>query len=172
MFGKDKKGSIQDLILISVVLLIFSVSILFGFKIYSEIDTKIQGSSVIEGLDNGNYATSSSTTMKNHYTGIFDNIFLFLTVGLMVTMLVLAALVRVHPVFIALFFIVLLITIFLCGVLSNIYQEMAENTELTVEADQLDSISTIMTYLPFIVGTFGFILMLVMFKVWRDGSEP
>jgi hypothetical protein len=97
-----------------------------------------------------------------------DNSFLFLSIGLMVVMLILASMVRVHPIFIPLFFIVWIFAIFISGVFSNSYGEMAANSELTIYANQLTMTSFMMRYLPFVVGIFGAILMIVMYKIWSN----
>jgi len=164
----NKRGSIQDLILIGVILLFASITILIGFKIVSEFDDKFQSSSVISKFDTDSHARDASSTLKGYYPGVIDNTFLFLAVGLSLITIVLAALVRVHPMFIALYFIGLAIVIFVTAVFSNIYQKMAENVNLAAQADQLVFISHVMEYLPFIVGVFGFILMTIMYKTWRN----
>jgi len=166
----DKKGSLQDLILIGVILLFGSITILLGYKIVSEFDDKFQSSDVIAKYDTDNHARDASTTLKGYYPGVIDNTFLFLAIGLSIITIVLAALVRVHPMFIPLFFIGLIIVIFVMGILSNIYQEMAANPNLAEQAAQLTFIGHIMEYLPFIVGVFGFILMVIMYKLWKNAQ--
>jgi len=166
----NKRGSLQDLILIAVILLFGSVTILIGFKVVSEIDDNLQTSSVMAKFDTDNRARDASTTIRGFYPGIIDNSFLFLTIGLAMITLVLAALVRVHPMFIALYFIGLLIVVFVCGVLSNIYQEMAAATQLSAQASELIFISHILEFLPLIVGIFGFVLMAMMYKLWRNAE--
>lgn len=159
---KNKKGSLQDLVLIGVVLLFFGMIVMFGFKFMSELDTQIQGMGVVS--DN---AKEASTSLKGHYTGAIDNGFLFLAIGLGIATLILAALVRVHPIFIPFFFIGLIIVVFVSGLFSNIYQEAAATTAIAAEADQLTFISTIMGILPLIVAIFGILLMVVMYKTWQ-----
>jgi len=166
----NKKGSLQDLILIGVILLFASITILLGFKIMTEIDSQIQSSGVIDDYDTGSHAQTASSTLKGYYPGVIDNTFLFLAIGLSMVTLILAALVRIHPMFIALFLIGLLIVIFVTGIFSNIYQEMAANSQLATEAAQLIFISHIMEYLPFIVGIIGFVLMVVMYKTWKNAE--
>lgn len=158
---KNKRGSLQDIIVIGAVLLVFAVFILLGSKFMSELNTEIQANDVIPTR-----AKTASTSLNSQYGGSIDYGFLLLAVGLGIATLILAALVRIHPVFIPLFFIGLVIVVFLCGVFSNIYQEMAENSQLTANADTLVFTSHILEYLPLIVGIFGILLMIVMYKLW------
>jgi heme/copper-type cytochrome/quinol oxidase subunit 3 len=164
--GKNKKkGSLQDIVFIAVALLVFSVVILIGFRVSSGLNDQIQNMSVMP-----TDAKAASSTLTNSFPGVIDNTFLFLTIGLALVAFALAALVRIHPIFIALFIIALLLIIFFCGIFSNIYQEMASNVQLTPYADQLTFISLIMNFLPFIVGIFGTILMIVMYKLGGEGG--
>ncbi len=158
---KNKKGSLQDIIFAAVVLLFFGIVVLFGYKISTEFDNQIQANDVIES-----HGKAASTKLVSYYPGVIDNTFLFFTVALSVVTLVLAALVRIHPIFIPFYFLGLVIIIFLSGLLSNIYQEMASDTNLISQANDLTFISNILNQLPFIVGIFGMVLMIVMYKLW------
>lgn len=162
---KNKKASIQDILWVGITLLIFSVMILIGFKISSEINTQVQASDIFE--EKGKTAMS---TITNMYPGVIDNSFLFLTVVLSIGALVLASLVRIHPIFIALFIIVLGFIVFLSGIFSNIYQEIANNPEMLVLAQQLTFTHQIMTLLPIIVGVFGTLLSIIMYKSWETSG--
>lgn len=160
-FKKKKKGSIGDLLWIGVILLVISVTILICYKVYDAIDTKFQESSQLPAT-----SKAASSQIKGHFSGVLDNSFLFLTIMLALMAFVLAALVRVHPIFFVFYILMLALVIFLAGVFSNIYQEMAGQPEMTALADDLTFISLIMTYLPFLVGVFGSILSIVMYKIY------
>lgn len=163
---KNKRGSLQDLIVIGSLLLFFGLILLIGSKVMGEFNTEIQAHSDIPAR-----AKTASASLNAEYGGSLDYGFLMLAIGLGIVTLILAAAVRIHPVFIPLFFIGLIIVIFLCGILSNVYQEMAANSLLTANADELVFTSHILNYLPFIVGIFGILLMIVMYKLWSGGNE-
>lgn len=162
---KNKRGSIQDLLLIGIILFFFSMLVLLCFKISDEFNTNIQSNVAVISGDSDGYARQSSTKINNTFSGAVDNSFLFLAIGLSIGMLVLASLVRVHPAFIILFIIAWIFLTFLCGVFSNVYQEMADNINLSEQANKLMFIDKIMTYLPLFMGVIGIILMIVMHKV-------
>ena len=170
MIGKrkrklGKKGSLQDVMFIIGIIVFFGVIVLLGYRISSAYDTQIQGMAIVP-----EDAKAASTTLKGHYTGIVDNMFLVLTIGLCIVTLILAAMVRVHPVFIPIFFIVLLITIFVAGIASDIYQSIAGAAALTEYADDLIFITTILENLPLFIGFFGFLLMGLMYKLYSAGE--
>ena len=163
--GKSKKGSALDLILIGGILLAFAMLVLLGFKFMSEFNAQIQGDADIPAE-----AKATTAELEGYYPGVIDNSFLLLAIGLSLGALILAALVRISPIFIVLFIITLILIIFMCGVFSNIYQEMAENAQLQTEADQLIFISNIMEYLPLIIGIIGGLLSIIMYKSWNSAQ--
>lgn len=169
MFGTKQKrkklgrrGAVTDILVLAIILLVASVVILFGYRFMTDINTQIQASDIIPTR-----AKDASTTLTGQYPGVIDNSFLFLAIMGGCVILILAALVRVHPIFIPIFLIALLIFIFVSGIFSNIYQEMASTEALQTQADQLTFISTILEMLPYFLGVFGFILMAVMYKLWN-----
>lgn len=167
---KNKKGSIQDLIYFGVVVLFFAMVILIGYKITNSIDTQVQSSVAVIAYDTDNYARTASTQLVSYYPGVIDNSFLIFAIGMALVTIILASLVRVHPIFIVFFFIGLVFVIFFSGIFSNIYQSMAEDPSLATEASNLIFIGKIMEYLPFITGIIGIILMVVMYKLRSDAA--
>jgi len=159
---RNKKASALDLIFIGTAVLFFGLVVLLGFKVLSEINTIVQANTDIP-----TEAHTSTAQLRGYYPGIVDNSFLFFVAGLSMVALILAALVRVHPIFIPLFIIALIFIVFISGILSNIYQEMAADSNLTAEADELTFISNILTYLPFIIAIIGTLMMAIMYKLFQ-----
>ena len=140
-----------------------SIVILIGFKISNTFNTQIQAN-----VDMPATSKAASAELNNDFSGVVDNSFLFLMVGIGIVTLAMASLVRVHPIFLVFFIIGLIFIIFLSAVFSNIYDKMASDPQLSVEASQLDNITFIINKLPFFVGVFGILLMVVMYKVWGN----
>jgi len=163
---RNKKGSVLDLIVIGVLLLAFSFSILIGFKITTEFNSVIQTNADIPAE-----AKTASSSLLGEYTGSIDYGFLFFTIGLSIVVLLMAALVRIHPIFIVLYAIGLITVIFFAGVFSNIYQELADSTEFAALSGQLLFVDKIMTFLPWFVAVVGVLLCIVMYKSYSDGLE-
>lgn len=160
---KNKKGSIQDLIYIIVVALVFSFFLLVGYKIVDSFNTKIQASSDVD-----TYGKTAVSQINNHFPGIMNNMFLFVIIGLGITTLVLASLIKTHPIFLVFFIIALILIIFFAAIYSNVYQTMASNSALSTQASAMTMPHYVMTYLPFIIGVFGILLAIVMYKTWSN----
>lgn len=169
MLGKglrrNKKGSLQDIILMGVVLLVFSIVVLIGLKVATEFKDNIDSSQVFD-VGQSRAAVGESITK---YTRAVDNMFLFLVFFMGIVTLILAALIRVHPIFIPLFFIGLVMTIFLTAIFANIYHGVSSNSELSSITSELTFMNNIMLILPVIVGVFGLFLMFILYKLWSVG---
>ena len=160
-----KKGSLMDIIYVATLLIFFGVSALIAYKVLGEINTE-----VASHTDIPTEAKTSTTAIEGMYPGVIDNTFLLLVVGLCIGALVLASLVRVHPIFLVFYLILLPFVIFLCGALSNIYTAIADQPQFATEASNLMFISTVLTWLPFIVGIFGLVLAVIMYKLWSNAQ--
>jgi len=161
----NKRGTIQDLLYIGIVLTVFAVMTLIVFKVASEINTNFQENTEI--TDEGKNAFG---TITNMYPGVINNMALIFMIGLSVVALFLASMVRVHPVFFVFYFIILIIMIFIAGIMSNIYLEIANTAELVGQADQLNFITRIMWILPFFIGVLGTVLAVIMYSKWKQDA--
>jgi len=163
-FGKhirSKRGSLIDIMFIGVLLLFFAMTVLVGLKVATEFEEAIDANPV---FDTGQ-SREAVQSARIKYTNTIDNTFLFLTIFLGLGTMVLAALVFVHPIFIPFYFIGWVLVIFFSGILSNIYQTMAADVNMIEIADQLTFMSNILEALPIIIGIFGILLMVVMYKL-------
>lgn len=165
LFGRkcqNKKGSIQDIVLMAIFFVSFALIMLVSFKVVGSLNTKFQESNILPAE-----SKTVSTSMLSLYPGVVDNSFLFFVVGVAIAVLVLAALVRIHPIFIPLFFIAWVFLIFVAGIISNVYQSVAESADFILEANQLTFITLTLKYLPLFIGVFGILLMIIMYKQWQ-----
>ena len=159
---RNKKGSMQDLLYVGVGLFTLSLVILICFRISTSLNTEFQASDQIDP-----YGKTAHQQITNLYPGVVDNSFLFVTIVLSIGTLILAALVRIHPIFLPIYLLAWLFVIFLCAVFSNAYQEMVANPEFTALATQMTFMNQVMTTLPFIIGIVGAMLAIVMYKAYK-----
>jgi hypothetical protein len=158
----NKKGSVQDLLYVGITLFVFALVILIGFRISTSLNTEFQASDDVDA-----YGKAAHQQITNMYPGIIDNSFLFVTVILSLGTLIMAAMVRIHPIFLPIYLLAWLFVIFLCGVFSNAYSEMAANPDLSALAAQMTFMNQVMTTLPFIIGIVGALLAIVMYKAYK-----
>jgi len=163
----NKKGSLQDLFYIAIVLVLLAVSVLIGTKIATEFHAGISANPTF--VADAPLAITATDNAINNYTYAVNSGFLFITIFFVIATLTLAALVRIHPIFIPIFLIALIFLIFFCGIMSNIYSGVAEDDTMTSTASRFAIMHSIMVALPFIVGIIGIILMVVMYKNYEIG---
>lgn len=171
MFGKhlrrNKKGSLIDIMFIGVVLMFFGIVVLVGLNIAGQFQEKINENPMFNDGESRNAV--GNVIVK--YTNTIDNTFLFLTIFLALGTLVLASLVIIHPMFIPFFFIGWVLVIYFSGILSNIYQAIAADSNMLAIAGELTFITHILTALPIITGIFGILLMVVMYKIRSNSLQ-
>jgi len=167
----NKKGSLVDLFYFVIVLAFFSVAILIGTKIAADFHTGISSNPTFQ--NDAPDAITYTGELVDNYTFSINSAFLFLTVFFIIATLALAALVRIHPIFIPLFLLGLIFLIFFCGIMSNIYATVAESEPMNEVGSSITDryiiMHNIMIALPFIVGIIGIVLMIVMYKNYAIG---
>ena len=164
----NKKGSLVDLVYFGLILLVLAVFVLIGTKVAGTFQDRIADMPVFQ--ENAPNAITATENTLNNYKYTINSSFIFLTVFLGIVVLVLAALVRVHPIFIPLYIISLAGVIFVSAIFSNIYEKAAQNAVLVDVASSYAAMTAIMHWLPIIIGVFGTILMIVMYKTWSVGN--
>ena len=163
----NKKGSLIDIIFIGLVLTVFSIVVLVGLKIAGDFETQIDSNPIFaDGI-----AREQVELTRVKYTNTIDNTFLILTILLAMAVIAMAALVRIHPMFIPFYFIGWVIVIFVSGIFSNIYQAMAADANLVDTAAELTFINNIMVAIPILVGIIGIVLMIVMYKLYSNAQQ-
>jgi len=162
---RNRKGSLIDVVFLMTGLLMIGMIMLVSYKIYDSYNSQVQSMDSIPAE-----AKAVSAGLDRAYSSTLDNAVLFATVVTIMAIFALATLVRVHPVFLPLYFLGMIVLIFICGAFSNIYQEMAANAQLTALADKLLFTSYILNYLPLIVGVIGTVLAIVMYKSYAGAQ--
>ena len=159
----NKKGSIQDIAFLAVLIFFIGIVILISFKVSTEYNTNIQANTNIP-----NEAKIASSQIKEFFPGVVDNTILFLVIGIGIVSLAMASLVKVHPVFIVFFLIGLVFITFLSATFSDVYEEISLNPSLSSEVSELTNISFIVKTAPIFIFVLGLILMFIMYNVGKD----
>lgn len=161
----NKRGSILDLFFLVFFLALLGSIILVTFTMLSGTNDGIQSSDIVPSE-----VKTFSQTNTDRYQSSFNGAYVFGFVMLCIATLALAALIRVHPIFLVFFIVSWIFLIFIGGIASNVYSSLAESSELASEAAGFSMMGSILTYLPFLIGIIGAVLGIVMFKLWSDAS--
>lgn len=160
-----KKGSALDVVLIVGIMAVFSCLVLISLAVYTAWDDEIQAN-----IDIPAEAKTANTQIKEVYTGVLDWGILLLVGILSISAIGLAVMVRVHSVFIVFFIILWIILMVIGGIAANVYDDMAQDPYLSNAADELSTITFIITRMPILVLLIGSLVMIVMYKSRGDAG--
>ena len=141
---------------IIVFAFVFCTSTILAYKIMTEFQAN-------SGFATGSVA-ANITDMGVAAIQTFDYGAAILIFGQLISIIILGFLVRSHPVLMipALLFLTFLMLI--APVISNAFEYFAQSDELVSSVSHFTVIQYIMTYLPLIIGVFGFLFIIVMYS--------
>lgn len=156
------QGSAQDLFFLAVVLLVLAVALILGGTMMTEINDKVQSSSLFP-TESKQITTKGLSTM----TTTWDDMILFLTIFGCISVFILAGMIRVSPIFIPIYIIFLLLLLICSGIAANIYSGF-ESAEATSEfASTLVYTPFIFRYFPYLTGMLSAILAIIMYQRYK-----
>lgn len=138
---KNKKGSMIDIIIYSIIIFALALVIIFGYKIMNTFNTEFQGNE-----DLSSNAKSIISDSQGRYIDLFDGIFLTVFILLAIAIAIGAYFVYLHPVFFVPALFISIFVIIIAGVLVNAFSDISTDPELSSERGDF-------TFLPFIMGS-------------------
>lgn len=120
---QNKKGEISDTLIFVITIFILGI----GFFIIAFIVPSLTNGLRTAGLNNSIEGINALNSMDLLGTSTINNGFLFLSIGLIASVMITSFLVRTHPIFLFMYIFFLAISILLSFYLGNIYQDMVAN---------------------------------------------
>ena len=165
---KNKKGQIQDMVFVLVVIVSLSITMLIAGFIYRELRPAL--------TDDNGLATVNSSLAYNQFEiafPIFDWSMFFIVIALIMGLLVSSLFIQSSPVFVVINIVGLLVLIYLGAVFSNVYGEMleqeGENTTMASVATDYYPITTfLMTKLPYLGVILVLFTSIIMYSKGRE----
>jgi hypothetical protein len=164
----DKKGDASEGIMFIVIIFFLAVSFVIVAFVNSQLSNVITStplndttasSSIVSGLDN---LTINGT----------NKAFVFLFGGMILAMMLSSFMVRVHPAWLFLYIIFLVIAVILTVPLANIYSEMIANETLNPIASQLTVINWVMqNSIKILIGAVALSLVILFSKPPEGGNQ-
>lgn len=158
----DKKGDIQDLIMLVVFVVGFAMTGVIAYKFIGEFTENV--------ADTGTFSDDAITTMNE--TGermpmVFDGGLLVVFVLATLIMLISAWFVDVHPAIFIMAFIIVVAIIISAGVMSNAYEEFIQQDILINASAEFPMTNFMINNLPVIILIVGVALVIVLFAKFR-----
>jgi len=164
-----KRGDPTDIVLFLVILFFLAVSIVIALFV---------NNIILEDVISGTVLNSSSAyeSINDSFTNVNElgvqRTFIFIFALLIIGILVSSFLIRVHPVFIFLYIIMLAVTIFVSIFLANSYATLVENPLFVEIASNYEMMTWVMQHIVKILIGVGALSMIIIFgKIGGGGSE-
>jgi len=160
---KNSKGTVMDLMYLTLVFLVVGIMILVAMYAADQIFPELESTF-------GNGTASEVVHTSEQAFGTLDYIFLFVYFALCATPIFFAVLVRNHPIFFVVNLIVIVVFFLILPALSNVMYEFWSMDEFAVYAYggggtfTFPIMTRIFQYLPLITISISVILMIAMFS--------
>lgn len=162
-----KKGDPTDIILFLVIVFFLVISLVVAIFVNTKIQTIISTTVLNQSAAYDSINTSFSNVNDLGVQRTFTFIFGLLIIGIIVS----SFLIRVHPVFMFLYIIMLAVTIFISIFLANSYALLVDNPLLMEIAEKYEMMTWVMQHVVKILIGVGALSMLIIFGKLGGGTS-
>ena len=163
----NKKGGIEDLVLVLGVVFTISLVLMFSFLVMDKFKEKFNEEPETQ---KDTHVNQSLEQIRGMFPGVLDTTLLLIMIGLFVGAMAMALMVRFHPIFFVFLIVIIGFMIVVSGAFSNAFQQIAENPEFASLASEMTLTVFVMKRLPWIIGSMACLLSLIMYKLWSAGD--
>ncbi len=160
-----KKGAVSDIIFIMIIIFVIAITMIISIKIFTETNNELQQMTLIP-----NQSKQLMSDWDDKVASLFNGMFLFLFMGVIIAGVVLASRVEVSPGFFVVGIIVFIIAIALAAIFANIYNEISQNDQLKEQADRFSIMNFIMENFPTFMLIPGTLILIVLYAKARAGG--
>ena len=154
-----KKGSLFDILYLAVGIFTLALIVLMVSLLAYHINVNVQSNDIFP-----DDAKTASTLMSTRFPQTMNYMIVVAFFLGCIISLILASLISVHPAFLIAYIFEWLILIWVSSMIANAYQFIEENEVLSVISGNFVLTTNFFHYFPFIIGFFGAILAIVMYK--------
>lgn len=158
-FRNSKKGnSVLDAIIVVLILIVFSIVAVVGFRVLSEINTDIQADASMN--QDAKYVTGN---LASNYDSLFDNLFLFGFVLLVIFNIISVFMLDTHPIFFMVTVVLLIFGVIIVMLLGNVYDDLMGDATFSSYANNFNYIGFVFRNIGKIFLGYAFIISTVLF---------
>lgn len=156
---KTKKGSIQDLFFLTVMLLLLVIGVIIVYHVFGMIYTAMLGT--------GTFDPTAMLGLNNFLTMVrdYDLFFVLLYMGSGLGTVISAFAIRSHPIFFIGFFLIQVIFLAVTPTIQTIYQDFSASPDLNASVAQFGNTTILMNYLPLLSLFLSIIIAIAMFAL-------
>jgi hypothetical protein len=157
------KGSMMDIIIMGVTLLVLAISILVASLVMGNFQA-----STVDTLTTA--GAQAALTQGAVAVNTFNYGFIVIAIGLGLGGLIFAWLVPTHPIFIIVSVIMLLIGVVVLPVLSNAFETVSTDATMSTATSNFPLMVVFMSNLPLIGTVFGVLMIIVLYTRYQNSG--
>lgn len=150
-------SNIADIIYLIIVVLVLAIMIVLGMYILDAFSTSAVVTSTFTA------SQISMVTQAKSAVSMFDYLAVFIVAGVGVVCIISAYMVRTYPLFFVVMFIAQMIIVGVSSIISNVWYQIAQTSQLVTEANTLTWLPFIFNNLPLIVLVFSAAIAIVSY---------
>lgn len=156
----NKKGAIEDIVLIMVTLFGLAIVLLIGVYLANTFNTTV---SPVFGNQSVN-STIGFQKVNDIANSTFNYIYLIVFMLFLILLIITAFMTPTHPIFFVLFIILFLFMILASVILSNVYDSISGTAIFATAVTKLPIQDLIMSNLPLVTAIVGVVLAIIIFS--------
>ena len=158
---KNKKGFLLDLIFIVIVMFIIGLVIFFCGKILTDSNTSFQQTLF------SNQSKQEMQDNTDRYNNVFDNVFLTISILLLITIIINITLLQANPALIIFLFIIFCFSLIPIAIMGNAFNDISTDTNINSFSTGFTFTNWIMSHIVLIILGFGTITTIVLFAKFQ-----
>jgi len=160
--GKKQGNIAVEGITILLIIVVFALLGMFAYQTFDELNTDIQAS------DMGTTGKEVSSDLFNVFPSWVDNAFIFIFVMFILFVLVSSYFIDTHPIFFGVSIFLLIGVIIAALLVGNVYDDIANDDEISSYANNLPYTYWIMTHIAEMMIAVVFIIVIALFAKFKN----
>lgn len=158
----NKKGDIQDLVTLIVVIVGFAIASILAYKFIGEFNDQVADNPVLT-----DHSKEIMTDAEDRMPGVFDGGLLVVLILFTIVMLISAWYIDTHPAIFIIAFILVIAVVIVAGALSTAFEEFTQTPEMIGAASDFPISVYVLGNLPVLIFVIGVALVIVLFAKFK-----
>lgn len=160
-----KKGSLIDMVVLPAMLFLVIIVWISAGTFLDKVTTQLNSSGIITS----NETRDQLVNTNDRYPSLFDNLFMFLMIGMSLAVIALAFAVDSHPALYLFSLFLLVVLVVLNMMIANVYSDVTSQGEISVTASEFNLSDFAMTKLPIFMIVISIVVAVVTYAKNQGG---
>lgn len=161
----NKRGDIQDLITLIVIIFGFAIAGIVAYKFIGEFNDQVADNPVLT-----DHSKEIMVDAETRLPGIFDGGLLVVLIFFTIVMLISAWYIDTHPAIFFIAFILVIAIVIVAGALSTTFEEFTQTPEMINASNEFPISVFVLGNFPVLVFVIGVALIIVLFAKFKYGG--